>query len=168
MSTARLKEGSHWMRPKSDKLHTQIGRNYRNTCVRKPNSSAELCEEAFYTHPSNSFNPSRVNNEPTQRRHCTPWKWKTAEGEVISSPSYFKHKPTKFLIIFLKLKKTNFGIEKGQEIYSWATESSRRLTALQQKPSLCYSEKKKKFAWKGKFRTENASEHCNLKWKPTE
>lgn len=94
------------MRPKSDKLHTQIGRNYRNTCVRKPNSSAELCEEAFYTRPSNSFNPSRVNNDPTQRRRCTPWKRKTAEGEVISSPSCFKQKPTKFLIIFLKLKKT--------------------------------------------------------------
>lgn len=47
MPISSLKEGSYWMRLKSDILHIQIRQNDKDTYFRKSNSSAVLYEEAF-------------------------------------------------------------------------------------------------------------------------
>lgn len=152
----------------------QIWKEYRKACFRKSNSSADLCEEAFYTYPSRIFNSSWANNYQLHMRHFTfvetekyrkrKKKYRQILVSPLVSPLCLKEKPTKLLIELYSqqynlisswlsssnFKKTPWNSEGAGDVLL-SQRIFNRLTGPQQNPSFCYS--------------ENFTEKENLEWK---
>lgn len=79
----------------------QIWKEYRKACFRISNSSADLCEEAFYTYPSRIFNSSWANNYQLHMRHFT----------FVETEKYRKRKKKKIQTNFSKSFSKSFMLE---------------------------------------------------------